>query len=62
MDKELVNYLHEKVRAEYPDLVRVLGEFRARSELEASLGYLVTNSVLDPIDAEEIYWGAVHVQ
>jgi len=54
MDSQFIEHLHTQLAGEYPRLVEVLGEFGARTELEASLGHLVTNMVLDPIDAQEL--------
>lgn len=54
MDSEHVEFLYESMRQQYPDLVRVLGEYRARTEVEMQLAHLVLNYVLDPVDAQEI--------
>jgi len=60
MDSLFVEHLYQKTAEEYPRLVEVLGEFNARTELEVVLGGLVTNMVLDPIDADEIFRRTVY--
>ena len=55
MDREQgYEQLHDQLTEEYPGLVRVLGEFGARTELEVQLAQLVTQSILDPTDADEL--------
>lgn len=54
MDSHFVEFTAQRLRAEYPDLVRTVGERLAQEELHQYLGDLVTNSILDPTDAEEL--------
>ncbi len=54
MDSLYVEWLNTELHTQYPDLVRAIGEQQARAEVSGYLGELVTNQVLDTIDAREI--------
>jgi hypothetical protein len=55
MDSQYVEHLAQQMREQYPDLVKVIGEYQAQNEVSAHLAALVINYVLDPVDADEIY-------